>query len=128
AKETVSGDFRVKESRKLLVRNFTPRAGLATAPERTDPACPDGWLRLVHLGLIGKTRGWPQLLAAMAMMLRRCVQLEVIGEFNESTRDASEERVHELGIRDCVTLHDWMTFGDGFERLRAADVGFIVLH
>src|SRR5690606_12293440 len=66
AKETVSGDFRVKESRKLLVRNFTPRAGLATAPERTDAACPDGWLRLVHLGLIGKPRGWPQLLAAMA--------------------------------------------------------------
>lgn len=126
AKETVSGDFRVKESRKLLVRNFTPRAGLATAPERTDPACPDGWLRLVHLGLIGKPRGWPQLLAAMAMMQHRKVQLEVIGEFNDNTRDEFEERVRELGLEDRVTLHDWMPFGEAFERLRAADVGLIV--
>jgi glycosyltransferase involved in cell wall biosynthesis len=125
AKETVSADFRVADSRKLLVRNFTPRSSLVSAPERAD-ADNDGWFRLVHLGLFSKVRGWPQLLDAMATMRHRKVHLEVIGEINDGTRAEFDARVRELGLADRVTLHDWMPFEQAFQRLRAADAGLIV--
>lgn len=125
AKQTVSTDFRVADSRKLLVRNFTPRSNLATTPERTDTDN-DGWIRLVHLGLFSKIRGWPQLLDAMAMMRHRKVCLEVIGEINDGTGDEFKARVRELKLADRVTVHDWMPFENAFRRLRAANVGLVV--
>jgi glycosyltransferase involved in cell wall biosynthesis len=124
AKETVSADFRVADSRKLLVRNFAHRSGFVSSPERA-PADSGGWLRLVHLGLFGKVRGWPQLLEAMMTMRHRKVSLDVIGEFNDGTRSEFEDRVRELGLADRVTIHDWMPFEQAFQRLREADVGLI---
>lgn len=125
AKQTVSGDFRVADSRKILVRNFTLRSSLALAPERRRDDG-DDWLRLVHLGLFSKVRGWPQLLDAVARMRHDKVRLDVIGEINDGTRDEFEARIRELGLADRVTVRDWMPFETAFQMLCAADVGLIM--
>jgi glycosyltransferase involved in cell wall biosynthesis len=128
AKKSVSSDFRVAKRKKVLVRNFTPLAALRMSEESSprkatqEPEC----VRIVHLGFIGRARGWPQILDAMAEIQQLNVQLEIIGEFNDNSEGEFKQRLIDLELSDCVTLLDWMPFDQAFEHMRSAQIGLIV--
>ncbi len=124
AKRSVSADFHCAESKKLLVQNFTPLAGIQFAQGRaaTDD---DGWTTIVHLGLFSKPRGWPQVLDALARMRNQRVRLVVIGEINDGSGDEFHARLIALGLTGRVVVHKWMPFDAAFALLCQAQIGLI---
>lgn len=131
AKQTVSADFHTAEGKKLLVRNFTLLNGVEFATRRqllavNDPqVVASDQVTLVHLGLLSKIRGWPQLLTAMSQMRNKNVYLDIIGEFGDGSRPEFEHRAVELGLEGRVRVYDWMPFEEAFDRLCQAHIGLI---
>lgn len=123
AKRTVSDDFKCSDNKKVLVQNFTPIDSLAIAQDRFVRNERDRFM-LVHLGLFGKVRGWPQLLDALAMTDNR-VCLQVIGEINDGSLEEFNARVVQLGLEDRVQVFEWMPFREAFGHLLQADAGVI---
>jgi glycosyltransferase involved in cell wall biosynthesis len=121
AKRSVAPDF--PRARGVLVQNFAPRAALARIdrPPR-DPAAP---LTLIHVGLISRLRGWPQLLAAMAR-LRQPVRLHVIGTFNDGSAADFHAEAALLGLAQRVRHDGWMPFPDMLAACAAADIGLVL--
>jgi glycosyltransferase involved in cell wall biosynthesis len=125
AKRSVARDFWFARRKLVLVQNFTPLSviaskGGAAPPDRSGPPV------LVHLGLISRIRGWPQLLDAMVTMKRKDARLHVIGDFNDGTLPEFLERARVLGLADRIRVDQWMPFSQAFERLQKADVGLVL--
>lgn len=123
AKRTVSDDFKCRDDKKVLVRNFTPIGALSVAGKKSKRASDDR-MTILHLGLFGKARGWPEVLKALLMTDAR-VCLQVIGTIHDGTQDEFEATVIDLGLQDRVELLDWMPFDEAFQYLLRADVGLI---
>lgn len=125
AKKTVAADFPKAEHKTILVRNFTPLSGINFAGQRT-PAQSGETIKLIHLGLFNKNRGWPQVLKALDLMENKLVFLEVIGEFNDGTRAEFDAAVRQYGLEHRIAVHDWMPFDQAFQYLANAHVGLVV--
>ena len=125
AKKTVSDDFHCQESRKVLVRNFAHLSAVAFASEKHG-IVEGGTVTLVHLGLFGKQRGWPQLLDALHIMHHKNVRLEIIGKINDGTRAEFDAMVQKHNLDSRVAVHDWMPFDDAFQYLVNANIGLVV--
>lgn len=123
AKRSVAPDYPGAGARGVLVQNFSPRAALAalSRPAR-DPGAP---VTLIHVGLISRLRGWPQLLAAMAR-LQAPVRLHIIGTFNDGSEADFHAEAARLGLA-CRIRHDaWMPFAAMMRACAAADVGLVL--
>ncbi|RJQ28472.1 glycosyltransferase [Candidatus Parcubacteria bacterium] len=125
AKKTVGADFLNADSKKVLVRNFTPLSGLNFAGRRSILKKGD-MVTLLHLGLFSKIRGWPQLLKSMDLMKYKNVRLEVIGEFHDGTRSEFDASVKKYGLADRVVVYDWMPFDQAFQHLLGAHIGLVI--
>ncbi|ABC78478.1 glycosyltransferase family 4 protein [Syntrophus aciditrophicus] len=125
AKKSVSDDFPNSDSKKVLVRNFTPLSGINfTGVREVVPKGSD--VTLIHLGLFGKIRGWPQTLEALKTMKQKNVRLVVIGDFNDGSRADFDSVVSAYGLNDRVVVYDWMPFEDAFKHLMQAHIGLVV--
>ena len=123
AKQTVGGDFNCSNEKKVLVQNFTPIGGLSLARERK-ARVPNSKMTIVHLGLFGKIRGWPEVLKAIAKTDEK-INLQIIGTINDGTFEEFNDKVKELGLEGRVEVLDWMPFDEAFDYLLNADVGII---
>lgn len=127
AKETVSDDFKMAGTKKVLVRNYTPKAALTISnkPQSGLKVKTDEFT-LIHLGLFNKLRGWPQALEALRLMDNPKVRLKVIGEINDGTHDEFLAQCEALELTSQVEVLDWMPFAHAFEHLQKADIGLIL--
>lgn len=125
AKQTVSEDFHCSDSKKVLVRNFTQRSNFHFF-EKKPPAIAGETITLIHFGLFSKIRGWPQLLDALRLIVHENYKLEIIGEFNDGTRDEFENVVKEYGLSDRIVIRDWMPFEEASRYLFEAHIGLVV--
>ena len=124
AKSSVGSDFSIDSSNKILVRNFSPLSTLKFAKSPL-PSEEKSFITLVHLGLISKLRGWPQILEALDMMSCKNVRLLIIGEFNDNSIEDFIDRAALLGLTDRVTILEWMPFENAFLHLLNADIGIV---
>ena len=81
----------------------------------------------MHLGLISRLRGWPQILDAMSRAQSSDMSLLIIGEFLDDSRVEFDRRAAELGLNDQVEILDWMPFEQAFRKLSSCDIGLITL-
>ncbi len=81
---------------RVLVRNLVPRAEAEVMP-RAAPAAA-GPLRLVALGAMGRARGWPVALAALARAADPTIRLEVIGPFTDGSDGDFRATADRLGL------------------------------
>jgi len=127
AKHCIAHDFRHAQSKVLVVANYTP---LTYADRQPPPPDARPWgnsgLTAIHLGLIGRLRGWPQLLEALARARNKSIHLHVIGTFNDDSRADFGRRVAELGLQDRVTFEEWLPFAEAYERVLASDIGLVL--
>ncbi len=127
AKRAVGRDFRHAEHKQVLVENFAQRgyANLDSAVEENGAASANG-ITAIHLGLLSRVRGWPQLLEALARMQSRNLGIHIVGTFNDGSQAEFEERVRELGLQDRVLVEDWMPFEQAWARIRASHIGLVL--
>ena len=124
AKRSVAEDFCIDEHKKVFVLNYTPLAGLNLAEQCPKPVAHEV-ITLVHSGLFGKLRGWPQILDAVAAMQHQNVRLEVIGSISDGSRGEFERRVSELELSERVRFYEWLPFDEAFAHLLRAHIGLI---
>ena len=131
AKKSVALDYHTARKRVLLVENFTPLGNSQTVlkegeqiSDMTSAKFPR--LMAIHLGLISRVRGWPQMLEALAKTKSEEIGLWVVGTFNDNSQEQFEKRVAELGLESRVKVEGWMPFDQAFARVRAAHIGMVV--
>jgi len=113
AKDGVAGDVRCDA---VPVRNYAPDPGVA--PRRHTP----GPLHLLHIGAISRARGWPQLLAALALV--DDARLTIAGRFTDGSGAEFMAASGPLAAR--ITLAGWLA-PEALARLAAvADVNLIL--
>ena len=118
AKDGLAGDFG-PASRIVAVRNYA--APIALAPRRHGP----GPLTLVHAGAMGRARGWPALLEAMAR-LPATDRLRLIGRFTDGSETAFHARAAALGLTARIESLPWLPHPEAMVRLAEADIALVL--
>ena len=122
AKETVVRDFPLTAHKSAVVRNF------ATVSEPVARGAPrhDDRVTAIHLGVFGRIRGWPQLLAAMQLVKCPYLYVQVIGTVNDGSAESFRQAISQEGLRGRISIEDWMPFEEAFERVVNADIGLVL--
>jgi len=118
AKDGLAADFRAAD-RTIAVRNY---ALAAEVPPRVHAPGP---ITLVHLGAIGRARGWPALLDALALA-RDDTRLLVIGRFTDGSEAEFRARVATLGLASRIEVLGWMPHAAALARAAACDIGVVL--
>jgi glycosyltransferase involved in cell wall biosynthesis len=118
AKDGVAADFG-RGVRVTAVRNYA--APIALPPRRHGP----GPLTLVHAGAMGRARGWPALLEAMAR-LPAGDRLRLIGRFTDGSETAFHARAAALGLTARIESLPWLPHPEAMVRLAEADIALVL--
>lgn len=119
AKDGLEGDF-PGARRAVAARNH------AVVPEGLAPrAHGAGPPTLLHLGAITRARGWPQMLAALALLPE--ARLLVLGRFTDGSEAAFRAEAGRLGLSPRVEVAGWLPADRALARAAAeADVNLIL--
>jgi glycosyltransferase involved in cell wall biosynthesis len=125
AKGSVTIDFPKTRVPQLVVANYvevTPEDKTAAIAAHDHSALP---FTLIHIGLIGRARGWPQLLDALKRSDSR-IQLKVVGTFNDGSLPQFEAAVRSSGLEDRVTVTAWIPYEQVHRETLSAAAGVII--
>ena len=117
AKDGLAADF--AGARLVAVRNYAP------APSRPPRAHRAGPLAVAHLGAIGRARGWPQMLDALALG-DPTTRLVLIGRFTDGSEAEFRARADALGLAPRIEVTGWLPQEVALERLRACDIALVL--
>ncbi|MDB5375217.1 MAG: hypothetical protein JWP04_3859 [Belnapia sp.] len=123
AKDGLAEDF-AAPGRTIAVRNYAlPSHALpvALAPHRHRP----GPLLLAHTGALGRSRGWPQMLAALALAPPG-TRLRLIGRFTDGSEPAFIAQAASLGLADRIERLDWRPHAEALALLAEADIALVL--
>lgn len=129
AKQSVAVDFVGSEAKQVLVQNFTAlgeRAAEQFLQTTKHAENAEAGIRAIHLGLISRARGWPQLLDALAQTTSTGLRLHIIGTFNDQSKADFDQRVVELGLDQRITVEQWMPFEAAYQHVAASDIGLVL--
>lgn len=120
AKDGLAGDFSARRPLVAVRNHALVPAGLPRREHR------DGPVTLLHLGAIGVKRGWPQLLAAMALAPAG-TRLLVIGRFTDGSEPEFRAAAERSGLADRIEVAGWMPAEAALARAAAeADVNLVL--
>jgi glycosyltransferase involved in cell wall biosynthesis len=120
ANPAIASDHPGAGVRGVLVQNFAPlRARPTGTPAR------HGAPTMIHVGLMSRLRGWPQLLAVMTR-LETPWRLRVIGTFNDGSEADFHATAARLGLAGRVRHDPWMAFDDMLVACAEADIGLVL--
>lgn len=124
AKSSLEKDFsHLPKGRVHLVENFVSLAAIKSV-SRDEVREPP--LKLIHLGLIGRLRGWPQLLEALAMARCQSAQLLILGATNDGSEQELRAEIDRLGLASRVRYETWLPYEEAMAQVRLSDVGLIM--
>lgn len=118
AKEGLAEDF-AAPPRTVMVRNYADPP--AVLPRRHGP----GPVTLVHAGAMGRSRGWPQLLDALALTPAG-TRLRLIGRFTDGSGPAFAARAAALGLTPRIEALDWRPQPEAMALLAEADIALVL--
>ena len=117
AKDGLAADFPAR--RLLPVRNYA--APSAIPPRQHGP----GPLTLLHLGALGRSRGWPQMLDALALAPPG-TRLRLVGRFTDGSEPAFHARAATLGLSERITTTPWLPHAEAMAEATGADIGLVL--
>ncbi|ODS23475.1 hypothetical protein AB835_08555 [Candidatus Endobugula sertula] len=132
AKKSLERDFRFYSSKNIVaVQNFSPIASFtnihdcdATDSEQT--ILRDTPLKLIHLGLINRNRGWPQILEGLSIAKNKNVELSILGKMNDGSQQEFESAIMSLGLSERVQFESWLPIDEALKKVNVCDVGLIM--
>jgi glycosyltransferase involved in cell wall biosynthesis len=117
AKDGLVDDF--PGARIVPVRNYAP------APDRPPRRHGPGPLTVAHLGAMTRARGWPQMLAALALA-DPATRLVLIGRFTDGSEADFHARAAALGLASRIEVTGWLPQEAALARLRECDVALVL--
>jgi len=118
AKDGLDADF-AAPGRTAAVRNYALPAAVAPRRHAAGP------LRLAHAGALGRSRGWPQMLDALALCPPDTT-LRQIGRFTDGSEGDFTARAEALGIADRIERLSWLPHAEALARLAECDIGLVL--
>jgi glycosyltransferase involved in cell wall biosynthesis len=118
AKDGLAEDFAAPR-RTIAVRNYALPVALAPREHRPGP------LTLVHAGAMTRSRGWPQLLAALAL-LPADTRLRLIGRFTDGTEAAFLAEASRLGLAPRIECLGWRPHAEALALMAEADIALVL--
>lgn len=109
---------------RVLVRNLIPRPELASMPRATPGSA--GPLRLLALGAMGRARGWPVALEALARASDRSLRLEVVGPFTDGSAADFVRAADRLGLADRVVATGALPRPEALARAAGAQAALVL--
>lgn len=126
AKSSLARDFQnFPDQHIYLVQNFSPLDELPVLDLEKQLASRQR-LQLIHLGLINRVRGWPQMLEGLFKAQRHDVDLLVLGEIGNGEEQSFFSEVERLGLIDRVQHRAWLPYAEAVKLVMEADVGVIL--
>ncbi len=124
AKKSLEQDFNYMPANSVrLVQNFVPIKALPKPGQAirsdSDP------LKMSHLGLLNKYRGWPQLIEAMSIAEHQNTELLVLGDINDGSEEEFIDTIRSLGLENRVRYEKWLPFDQAMLHVKESDVGVI---
>jgi len=128
AKSSLLKDFEYLPEDKLeLVQNFSPLRNFSNDPEvETKNKLPSHEFRMIHLGLFGVRRGWPQLLKAMKILDDRDIKLLIVGKIADGSEKEFHQQCIDSGLRESVEMIDWLPIDEAMELVKTSHLGLIL--
>lgn len=123
AKESIAEDY-PNPAKRVLVRNYVSAEYADRKPDLGKDDRHIGPIRIIHLGLISRVRGWPQLVEAVAGS-SESFEVWFVGEFNDGSEAAFHERSAELGVADRMKVLPWLPFKEAFRLVCSSDAGIV---
>jgi glycosyltransferase involved in cell wall biosynthesis len=118
AKDGLAADFAAPD-RTVPVRNYALPVPVMPRRHAVGP------LRLVHAGALGRARGWPQMLEALARGPGGTT-LRLIGRFTDGSEEEFAARAAALGVAHRIERLPWLLHADTVARLAESDVGLVL--
>jgi len=118
AKDGLAGDFG-PPGRIVAVRNYALPA--AIAPRRHAP----GPLLLAHSGALSRRRGWPAMLAALALAPPG-TRLRLIGRFTDGSEPDFLAEAAARGLAGRIERLGWLDHASALARLAEADIALVL--
>jgi glycosyltransferase involved in cell wall biosynthesis len=118
AKDGLDADF-AAPGRTVAVRNYALPAPVAPRKHGEGP------LRLAHAGALGRSRGWPQMLDALALC-PPATALRLIGRFTDGSEAEFAARASALGVESRVERLPWLPHAEALARLAECDLGLVL--
>jgi len=123
AKSSLLDEFSFLDSGKVIaVQNYSHKSDIRSEGKIKKR---DGVLDIVHLGLINRYRGWPQLLEAITLLKKESVRLLVLGSINDGSENDFLKAVSELGLEGVVEYKKWAPYNEAMQMVERSDVGII---
>jgi glycosyltransferase involved in cell wall biosynthesis len=116
AKDGLAPDYRRD---CLPVRNYAEAP--STPPRRHAP----GPLRLLHLGALSRARGWPQMLAALALAPWNS-ELIIAGRFTDASEADFFAEATRLGLRSRISFRGWLPPAEMAQLAACADINLVL--
>jgi len=128
AKRSTAEEFGNTKVPLVLARNFVEiSGGDMLEKESIQPKIKsDASIRVIHLGAINKTRGWPQMLEAINLCQNKNIVLHIVGKFGDSSQAEFEQQVRDMGLQSRVIFDSWVPYNEVQDVLRSSDIGIIM--
>ena len=123
AQPSAAADFEGVPAKQVLVQNCVSMAYAQCISQSLGKGGGKTGMRIIHLGLMSRTRGWPELLASLSNASEE-MEIVFVGEINDGSESAFS-KVPELGLSERISLEPWLPFRDAFQRVAESDVGII---
>ncbi len=118
AKDGLAADY-PGAPRLVPVRNYALAAPITPRRHQTGP------LTLVHLGALGRRRGWGQMLDALPLCPPG-TRLRLIGHFTDGSEPEFLARAKALGVADRISLRPWLPYAQAMAAVAEADIGLVL--
>jgi glycosyltransferase involved in cell wall biosynthesis len=128
AKSSLLYDFKyVPDEKLVLVQNFSPLRNFSVDLEvEPKKKLPSQEFRMIHLGLFGVRRGWPQLLKAMKILDDRDIKLLIVGEIADGSEKAFRQQCIASGLGESIEMIDWLPIDEAMELVKTSHLGLIL--
>ncbi len=118
AKDGLAGDYGAG-TLCLAVRNHADALPVEPRSHRAGP------LRLVHLGALTRARGWPAMLATLALMPPE-TRLVLLGRFTDGSEADFSREAAGLGLTARIEMQGWQPRADALAAASCCDVGLVL--
>ncbi len=116
AKDGLATDYR---------RDCVPVRNYALAPTTPPRRHAPGPLKLLHLGALSRARGWPQMLAALALYPRDA-ELIIAGRFTDGSEADFFAEAEQRGLRPRISFRGWLPPDDMARQAACADINLVL--
>lgn len=125
AKRTVAEDFPGAADRAIVVLNCATLDD--DKLDDSPPYRPDArYITAIHVGLINRERGWPQLVEAMRLSKTPNLRLKIIGVCTDSSKDEFKRAFAADDLADRVEIHEWVPFEEMMALVYQSHIGLVL--